>query len=424
MFDGESSGDLLRVMRQASRRRRRERDAAMERVICAPLADVVRECALVHLPPAAATRLRLVHPTWACRISSPLFAVVHAAAPRLLSGVFVPSAGFLPFDGTDTVPSPSLSFVPTSSDLVVLSSSHGIACCFSPHDDAYAVCNPATALWTAVPSPPRRSWPRPAIVVLFDTSIYNFRGDYTLVCPFDSAPGSGAYFFQVFTSGTGTWLITDAMALAEGLVPASGVAAGGTAWWRTSIGTAVGYNPVTGRVDLVLCPGDSGQWEIGSAADKLHCAVRDGCDVVVFRLHEHGSWVEAARVAVSEILQSPWTSTEIVEIRNPEPADEHAQDAASDETDSLSSDGTRAVFAAFSAGDGVRLLSFQSAEVEVVVLAGRRLVAFDTRARRRREVVLPDQVGTEWDGAEHAAHTNTLALVAPVILAAQPALAE
>ncbi|EAZ28761.1 hypothetical protein OsJ_12783 [Oryza sativa Japonica Group] len=413
--------------REASRqRRRRERAAAVERFVGVPLADVVRENSLVHLPPAAAARLRVVHPSWASHMSSPLFAVAHAAAPRRVSGVFVPSAGFLPFDGDDdAVPSPSLSFVPASSELVVLSSSRGVACCFSPADDAYAVCNPATASWTAVPFPPWRSWPRPAIVVLFDTSAYNFRGDFTLVCPFESEPGSsGAYCFQVFTSGTGAWWVTDAMSPAEGLVAASGVAAGATAWWRTSIGTAVGYTPVTGRVDLVTCPGDSDQWEIGLAAGMLHCAVIDGGDVVVFRLHEHGIWEVTTRVAVAEILQPSQpppparatTSTEIVA------SQQHDESGAEEE------EGSRAVVAAANAplrlDDGVRLLGFQGAEVEVVVLAGRRLVAFDARTRRRREVAVPDEVDAAWDGAEHAAHINTLALIAPAALAAEPPLAK
>uniref|UniRef100_A0A0D3FPP8 DUF1618 domain-containing protein n=1 Tax=Oryza barthii TaxID=65489 RepID=A0A0D3FPP8_9ORYZ len=318
-------------------------------------------------------------------MSSPLFAVAHAAAPRRVSGVFVPSAGFLPFDGDDdAVPSPSLSFVPASSELVVLSSSR-------------------------------------AIVVLFDTSAYNFRGDFTLVCPFESEPGSsGAYCFQVFTSGTGAWWVTDVMSPAEGLVAASGVAAGATAWWRTSIGTAVGYTPVTGRIDLVTCPGDSDQWEIGSAAGMLHCAVIDGGDVVVFRLHEHGIWEVTTRVAVAEILQPSQpppparatTSTEIVA------SQQHDESGAEEE------EGSRAVVAAANAplrlDDGVRLLGFQGAEVEVVVLAGRRLVAFDARTRRRREVAVPDEVDAAWDGAEHAVHINTLALIAPAALAAEP----
>lgn len=429
MSGGASSSDPLRVCREESRRRLRERVAAILRAIRAPLADVLREHALVHLPPAAAARLRLVHPAWARRLSSPLFAVAHVAAPRRLSGLFVPSAGFLPFDGADTVPSPSLSFVPASSNLTVLSSSHGIACCFSAADDAYFVCNPATRSWACVPSPPGRPWPRPAIVVLLDTSIYNFRGDYTLVCAFESAPDSGTYCFQVFTSGTGTWWVTDEIAPAEGLVAASGVAAGGTAWWRTSIGTAVGYNPVTGRVELALCPGDSGQWEIGSVAAKLHCAVRDGRDVVVFRLDEHGSWEEAARVAVAEILayRQPAppraADTEIVASRQPEPAHERVQAVAEDSDEE---EGARSAVAVSNEvpwpDDGVRLLGFQGAELEVVVLAGRRVVAFDTVTRRRREIAVPD--GTGWDAAEYATHTNTLALVAPAVLAREPVLAE
>jgi len=295
----------------------------------------------------------------------------------------------------------------------VLSSSHGVACCFSPADDAYFVCNPATGSWEGVPRPPCRiTWPRPAIVVVFDAGVYNFGGDFTLVCAFESAPGSGIYCFAVFTSVTGAWWVADAVAPAEGLIPSSGVAAGGMAWWRTSIGTAVGYCPVTGRVELAVCPGDSAHWEIGSAAGRLHCAVLADDDVVVFRLDGHGGWEVAATVSVAEILQQrPW-----------QPDSSSSDDEAENRAEQ---DRTGAITAA--AGrfrmprDDVRLLPFQGAEVDVVLLSGRRVVAFDTVTRRRREALLPEQpAGADWGAAAYAAHTNTLALVARVVLIEPP----
>ncbi|XP_047087145.1 uncharacterized protein LOC124698753 [Lolium rigidum] len=419
MYAGAAStSDELQATREASRRRLRVR-ASAARAQPTPLADVLREHALVHLTPAAAVRLRLVHPSWARRISSPLFAVAHAAAPRRLSGLFVPSAGFLPFHGPgDAVPSPSLSFAPASSDVTVLSSSHGVACCFSPADDALFVCNPATASWSAVPSPPCRTWPRPAVVVLFDATPYNFRGDYGLVCAAECAPGTGAYCFQVFTSGTGSWQFADAVAPAEGLVAASGVAAGGTAWWRTSVGTAVGYCPETGRVEVVLCPGDSAKWEIGSAGGNLHCAVRAGDGVAVYQLDEHGCWeVAAAWVPVEELLPRSQIKPAQHENAEGEAGGEElvAQSPVIVEKEVLELD------------DAVQLLGFQGTGLEVVVLAGRRLVAFDTETRRRREVRVPvrtEEKQKQWDGAEYAVHTNTLALIAPVVLAGEPVLVE
>ncbi|CAN6286645.1 unnamed protein product [Urochloa humidicola] len=426
--------EQLRACREAARRRLRERVGAIVRAARAPLADVLRDHALVHLPPAAAARLRLVHPSWARALASPLFAVAHAAAPRRLSGFFSSSSSsaaaagtlsFLPLDAAaDTVPSPPLAFLPASSAPAVLSSSHGVACCFSAADDAYFICNPATRSWQGVPCPPCRltTWPRPAVVVVFDAGVYNFGGDFTLVCAFESAPGSGIYCFAVFTSAAGGWWVADAVAPAEGLVPASGVAAGGTAWWRTSIGTAVGYNPVAGRVELAVCPGDSGQWEIGAAAGTLQCAVRAGGDVVVFRLDGRGGWEVAATVSVAEILQRPW-QPELTDSEDSE--EEAAEDRAEQER-------TGAIAAAAASpgrfrmprardDDDVRLLPFQGAEVEVVVMAGRCVVAFDTVARRRREAVLPDQPASEdWGAAAFAAHTNTLALVAPVVLMEPP----
>ncbi|RCV40630.1 hypothetical protein SETIT_9G070700v2 [Setaria italica] len=185
-----------------------------------------------------------------------------------------------------------------------------------------------------------------------------------------------------------------------GLIPASGVAAGGTAWWRTSIGTAVGYNPGTGRVELALCPGDSARWEIGSAAGTLHCAVRADGDVVVFRLDGHGRWEAAATVSVAEILQRPRNRAE------------------QERTGAITAASNRSIWMP---RDDVRLLPFQGAEVEVVLLSGRRVVAFEAATGRRREAVLPDQpAGTDWCAAAFAAHTNTLAPVAPVVLMEPP----
>ncbi|XP_048531981.1 uncharacterized protein LOC125510764 [Triticum urartu] len=422
MYSGDAStSEDPRACRGPSRRRLRSRVTAVR---APPLADVLRERALVHLPPAAAARLRLVHPSWERRLASPLFAVAHAAAPRRMSGIFVPKAGFLPFDGPDdAVPSPTLAFAPASEGVTVLSSSRGVACCYSPADDAFFVCNPATASWAPVPCPPCRTWPRPAVVVLFDATPYNFRGDYALVCAAECAPGSGAYCFLVFTSGTGAWRATDAVVPAEGLVAASGVAAGGTAWWRTSVGTAVGYSPLTGRVEMVLCPGDSGMWEIGSAGGKLHCAVRDHDNsVAVFRLDEDGSWEEAAaRVPVRELLPRRLTK----------PAGHETGEASGQELVAQSSFIVEKEVVRLD--DGVRLLGFQGAELEVVALAGRRLVALDVRTRGRREVRVPvaqeedeeeEKEEKRWDGAEYAAHTNTLALVAPAVLACEPMLVE
>ncbi|CAM0876525.1 unnamed protein product [Alopecurus aequalis] len=416
--DASTSGEHQACGARAASRRRRLRGSAsaVRAHQPTPLGDVLREHALVHLPPAAAARLRLVHPSWARRISSPLFAVAHAAAPRRMSGLFVPSAGFLPFDGPDdAVPSPSLSFAPASSEVTVLSSSHGLACCFSPADDALFVCNPATASWSPVPSPPCRTWPRPAVVVLFDATPYNFRGDYALVCAAECAPGSGAYCFQVFTSGTGAWRFADAVAPAEGLVAASGIAAGGTAWWRTSVGTAVGYIPATGRVEVVLCPGDSAKWEIGSAGGKLHCAVRHGDGVAVCRLGEHGRWEEAAAwVPVEELLPRRQIIEEPTQHEN---GQSEADGEVVEQSRVIVENEVREL------DDGVQILGFQGAELEVVVLAGRRLVAFDARTRRRREVRVPlqeEETGKRWDGAEYAVHTNTLALVAPTVLVESP----
>jgi hypothetical protein len=71
----------------------------------------------------------------------------------------------------------------------------------------------------------------------------------------------------------------------------------------------------------------------------------------------------------------------------------------------------------------VRLLPFQGADVEVVLLFGWRVVAFETVTRRRREAVLPvpDQpAAKDWGAVEYIAHTNMLALVGPVVFMEPP----
>jgi hypothetical protein len=226
----------------------------------------------------------------------------------------------------------------------------------------------------------------------------------------------------VFASGISAWWVANTVTPADGLVPASGVAAGGAAWWRTDIGTAVGYNPATGRVDLALCPGDSARWEIGSAASRLHCAVRDGGDVLVFWLDDrHDGWELATAVSVCEILQRPWQPETTFELSDSED-DEEEEAAGQEELDRAGA--VIAVANRYNRSrvqvprDDVRLLSFQGADVEVVLLSGWRVVAFETVTRRRREAVLPvpDQPTAKDRGAvEYIAHTNTLALVGPVV---------
>jgi hypothetical protein len=171
------------------------------------------------------------------------------------------------------------------------------------------------------------------------------------------------------------------------------VAAGGTAWWRTGIGTVVGYNPATGRVDLALCTGHSARWEIGSAAGRLHCVVRDGGDVLVFRLDDRrGGWELATVVSICEILQRPWQPETTFELSDSEDDEE---DAAAGQAELDRAGAVIAVANRYSRSrvwvprDDVRLLLFQGADVEVVLLSGWRVVAFETVTRRRREAVLP-----------------------------------
>jgi len=133
---------------------------------------------------------------------------------------------------------------------------------------------------------------------------------------------------------------------------------------------------------------------------------------MVFRLDGHGGWEVAATVSVAEILQQrPWQPDSSFD------DDEAENRAEQDRTGAITAAADRFRMPR----DDVRPLPFQGAEVEVVLLAGRRVVAFDTVTRRRREALLPEQpAGADWGAAAYAAHTNTLALVARVVLIEPP----
>ncbi|OEL15298.1 hypothetical protein BAE44_0023683 [Dichanthelium oligosanthes] len=141
---------------------------------------------------------------------------------------------------------------------------------------------------------------------------------------------------------------------------------------------------------------------------------------MVFRLDGHGGWEATVMVSIAEILQRPWPPYPAYELTEPDDDDAGTGNRAEQES-------TGAIVAVAAnifwiLGDDVRLLPFQGAEVEVVLLAGgRRVVAFDVVTRRRREAVLRGEpAGTDWGATAYTTHTNTLVPIEPVMLMEPP----
>ncbi|OAY73812.1 F-box protein [Ananas comosus] len=305
-----------RARRAAQRERLRARVGDLISAINRPLAAVIRDQALRYLPPAALLRFRSVHPSWAAVISSPIFAHSQAGShlsrpsglflldrrhassspPRFLP--FDPRAHALPFD-------PPLAFLPSPSS-AVRCSTNGLICAVGDHSGGYFICNPVTGRWVRIPGPPRDPGPDPALVLIFDPSHYNFRCDYALVCAFEAGRGTGVYGFETFSSAAGGWWVSGgAAAPAEGLVAGSGVAARGGAYWRTAIGTVVGYDPAADRARVFPCPAAVGWegeewWELGGGGGgaALRCVASTEEAAVAYRLGEGDEWAEVGSIPV------------------------------------------------------------------------------------------------------------------------------
>ncbi|XP_020095213.1 uncharacterized protein LOC109714895 [Ananas comosus] len=316
-----------RARRAAQRERLRARVGDLIGAINRPLAAVIRDQALRYLPPAALLRFRSVHPSWAAVISSPIFA--HSQAGSHLSR---PSGLFL-------------------------------------LDRRHASSSPPRFL----PFDPRAH----ALVLIFDPSHYNFRCDYALVCAFEAGRGTGVYGFETFSSAAGGWWVSGgAAAPAEGLVAGSGVAARGGAYWRTAIGTVVGYDPAADRARVFPCPAAVGWegdewWELGGGGGgaALRCVAATEEAAVAYTLGEGDEWAEVGSIPVGA--------------------------------------------AAGSFRERPRPLRSHGAEMEVVAWVRGDVVAVDVASRRARVIAAAGPRPSPGE-AEYVAHINTLASVLPM----------
>ncbi|CAL4904815.1 unnamed protein product [Urochloa decumbens] len=201
------------------------------------------------------------------------------------------------------VPDPSFSALIRGEDAVALASNRGLVCLRGAASRDYYVANPLAFTSAPLPRPScdHLAHGDPAVVITFDLDNRDGGGDdddfnnaandaarcfyrhYRVAVAFPI--GDGAYAFECFSSRTWKWDIGASVAPAETVVPCSGVGVLGCAFWRTTMGLFLCYEPVSGCADLVPAPMEVLQWpywELGEMEGKL-CAtcIDDRVDAVV-----------------------------------------------------------------------------------------------------------------------------------------------
>lgn len=201
--------------------------------------------------------------------------------PRPISGMFhhTPSGSpaYFAFDPLRTakqlIPDPAFAVLPEPA--TVLASSCGLVCLRGDATGFYYVANPVTFQRVRLPYPTRDHArdAAPAAVIAFDSdspSLDAFHHDafrfshYHVVVAYQVADGVCA--FETFSSRTWDWRVAGDVCAPETVVAASGVGALGRAFWRTTIGHILCFDPCSGRADLIPAPEEVESrplWEIG-----------------------------------------------------------------------------------------------------------------------------------------------------------------
>ncbi|CAD6266649.1 unnamed protein product [Miscanthus lutarioriparius] len=238
--------------------------------------------------------------------------------PKPLSGLFhhtlagdVAYAAFDPvppapahdhYVGKQLVPDPTFAAFFPHEPVAALASTRGLVCLRGAVSAAYYVANPATFEHERLPRPARdhRAHGDPAVVIAFDLDPRDadperadaleyrpFFRHYHVVVAFPI--GDGIYAFESFSSRAWAWTMGADVADAETVEPGSGVGVLGCAFWRTSMGPFLCYEPVSRCSDLVPAPAEVMQWpywELGEMEGTLCVTCKDARvnAVVVVRL--------------------------------------------------------------------------------------------------------------------------------------------
>ncbi|KAL5205617.1 hypothetical protein ABZP36_033826 [Zizania latifolia] len=209
-----------------------------------------------------------------------------APPPIPLSGLFfhhtesklkVPS--YLAFDAIRSakqlIPDPGFSAFPEK--VAVLASTHGLVCVRGDTSQAYYVSNPLT--FTRVRLPPHYcdhwAFGDPAVVITFEepnatSSFVDDINHYHVVVAFHLL--GGIFAFESFSSRTWEWTVDPEICAVEQVVSASGVGAIGSAFWRTTMGYILRYDPEKGCTEIFPAPEEVNArpvWELGEMEGSL-----------------------------------------------------------------------------------------------------------------------------------------------------------
>ncbi|XP_062203961.1 uncharacterized protein LOC133906171 [Phragmites australis] len=224
--------------------------------------------------------------------------------PKAISGIFYHTlTGAVSYAAFDTIccwppkqliPDPA--FSTCSEGVTVLASTRGLVCLRGTTTGAYFIANPTTLKRTRLPRHhcDHVAHGDPAVVITFDdpyNSCADHCGHYHVVVAFPL--GEGTYAYESFSSRTWQWRVAGGISAVEQVVSSSGVGALGRAFWRTTLGYFVCYDPLAATADLVPAPQEVMQWpcwELGEMEGFLCVTFMDELvnQVVVIRLHlEH-----------------------------------------------------------------------------------------------------------------------------------------
>ncbi|KAK3140313.1 hypothetical protein QOZ80_5AG0399200 [Eleusine coracana subsp. coracana] len=203
--------------------------------------------------------------------------------PQPLSGLFhhmldatVSYASFDPIRSwSEKVLVPDPTFSACAEAVTVLASTRGLVCLRANASGNYIVANPATYERVRLPrhACDHRAYGDPAVVITFEnayTCCAEHGGHYHVVVAFPL--GDGVYAYESFSSRTWEWTVAAGLDAVEQVVSASGVGALGRAFWRTTLGYLLCYNPAAGAAKLVPAPQEVLEWpywELGCMDDTL-----------------------------------------------------------------------------------------------------------------------------------------------------------
>ncbi|KAH7689914.1 hypothetical protein IHE45_02G013500 [Dioscorea alata] len=300
---------------------------------------------------------------------------------RSISGILFPTVsagiGFAPF--SPSTGNLSLSFLPPS--LAVVAASNGLVLLRGPWS-SYYLCNPLISEVSRIPRP-ARPHTRDATALVFSA---NPMSQFHLVC---AVYIQGMYQFETYSSGSALWRSSIQEIPCSGeIMPSSAVSACGKAYWRTTDGVIVGFDPVIGDSRVIERPdgiGSSARWQLGEAGDRLCCVVVQASSVEIHVYEASNGWTLVGSIAVV----------------SPEKEEE---DGEEEEEEDWVIGGT------IVCRETPWPLRFQSADPQAVLWVDGRVLAVDLASWRVRAVRI-DGAAPDASIDDYVAHINTVASV-------------